>query len=88
MTTKNFVNDAELESAVRDILIEICAIMFRYGYQDVPVPPMLMLLGVPEEKAQNHQGEFFTYDADFQDMWEKRQKAKQTKVELTSKTLH
>lgn len=80
--------DHELETVVRDILVEICATMFRYGYHEVPVPALLMLLGVDESRAQRHQGEYFVYDDDFVKQWQKQQKIKKLSINTVSKTVH
>lgn len=63
------LENKELEESIRDLLIELCAVMFRYGYQEIPVSKMLMLLGVPEDRASTHGSDVFTYDEAFTQMW-------------------
>lgn len=63
------MSDVELEESIRDLLIELCAVMFRYGYQEVSVAKMMILLGVPEERALSHGDDVFTYDESFARMW-------------------
>jgi hypothetical protein len=62
----HMLNDDQLEDAVRDLIMDICEVMLRRGYDVVSVGAMMRLVGVSEERAQQHDQEFFALDAEFQ----------------------
>ena len=66
------LNDDQFEDAVRDLIIDICEVMHRRGYDVVSVGAMMRLVGVTEERAQQHDQEFFALDAEFQAMVDAR----------------
>jgi len=66
------LNDDQLEDAVRDLIMDICEVMLRRGYDVVSVGAMMRLVGVSEERAQQHDEEFFALDAEFQAMVDTR----------------
>lgn len=53
-----------LETKIRGVIIEICEIMHKAGYDAVPVGPMLNMLGVPEERTSFHEEEYFDISGD------------------------
>lgn len=65
--------DKELETAVQDLIIDICEIMYRRGYEQVCIGHIMRLVGVPERRAQTHDQEFFALDHEFQNMLDQRQ---------------
>jgi hypothetical protein len=68
----HMLNDDQLEDAVRDLIMDICEVMLRRGYDVVSVGAMMRLVGVTEERAQQHDQEFFALDAEFQAMIDAR----------------
>jgi hypothetical protein len=60
------LNDDQFEDAVRDLIMDICEVMHRRGYEAVSVGAMMRLVGVTEERAHQHDQEFFALDAEFQ----------------------
>jgi hypothetical protein len=68
----HMLNDDQLEDAVRDLIMDICEVMLRRGYDVVSVGAMMRLVGVTEERAQQHDQEFFALDAEFQAMVDAR----------------
>jgi len=68
----HMLNDDQLEDAVRDLIMDICEVMLRRGYDVVSVGAMMRLVGVSEERAQQHDEEFFALDAEFQAMIDAR----------------
>jgi hypothetical protein len=80
--------DTQLEESIRDLLIELCAVMFRYGYQEISVAKMLMLLGVPEDRAHTHEHEFFTFDESFTQMWQSHITGNHNVVSRGNVTIH
>jgi hypothetical protein len=58
-------DDDQLEDAIRELLIDICEVMYRRGYEMVPVGAMMRLVGVGEDRAQQHDQDYLTLDQDF-----------------------
>jgi hypothetical protein len=58
-------DDDQLEDAIRDLLIDICEVMYRRGYEMVPVGAMMRLVGVGEDRAQQHDQDYLALDQDF-----------------------
>lgn len=69
------LDDKDLEAAVQDLIMDICEIMYRRGYQQVYIGHIMRLVGVPEIRAQSHDQEFFALDDEFQAMLELREKS-------------
>ena len=81
------LNDDQLEDAVRDLIMDICEVMLRRGYDVVSVGAMMRLVGVTEERAQQHDQEFFALDAEFQALIDAR-KSPPPKKTPAGVTLH
>ena len=60
--------DDELESAIRDIIVDICEVMYNRGYDIVPIGAMMRLVGVDESRAQKHDNEYIALDDEFLNM--------------------
>jgi len=71
------LDDKQLESAVQDLIMDICEIMYRRGYETVCIGHIMRLVGVTEERARTHDQEFFALDDEFRTMLEKRQGTKE-----------
>lgn len=65
-------DDNTLETAVRDIIIDICEVMYKRGYDAVPIGAMMRLVGVNSERAKKHDNEYLALDTEFQVMLESR----------------
>ena len=48
-----------LEGKVQSLLLDICAVLYSYGYSEISVGALMRLVGVPEERACQHDEEFF-----------------------------
>lgn len=66
------LDDDQLETTIRDLLIDLCEVMHRRGYDTVPVGAMMRLVGVGEDRARLHDQEYLALDQDFQIMLEHR----------------
>lgn len=53
------LDDEQLESAVRELILDICEAMYRRGYEQVPIGAMMRLIGVDSDKARQHDNEYF-----------------------------
>lgn len=66
------LDDDQLEHHIRELLIDICAVLYERGYEIVPVGAMMRLVGVAAERAQTHDQEYFSLDQSFVDLLEQR----------------
>lgn len=57
--------DDQLGTAVHDLIIDICDVLYQRGYQIVPVGAIMRLVGVQEERARLHDNEWFELDESF-----------------------
>ena len=67
------LDDDKLEAEVRDLLMDICEVMARKGYEVVSVGAMMRLVGVGDERAAKHDSEFFALDEDFHSLLAQRE---------------
>jgi hypothetical protein len=70
------LDDDKLEKALRDLLIDLCSVMYSRGYDVVPVGAMMRLVGVDEDRAKEHDDEWFHLDEDFEVLVQSRKKNK------------
>lgn len=66
------LDDDQLETHVREIIVDLCEVLWQRGYTIVPVGAMMRLVGVENERAARHDDEYFELDADFQALLEAR----------------
>lgn len=66
------LTEEEFEQALRDVIIDLCEVLYRHGYRQAPVGAIMRLIGVPEERAQQHDSEVFGLDDDFLEQLAKR----------------
>ena len=52
------------ESAVRDLMQDICLTLQRYGVRYVTVGSLMRLLGVPDERACKHDAEIMDIESE------------------------
>lgn len=67
-----------LEQAVQDLLLDICEVMGRQGYEAVNIGALMRLIGVGDERAAKHDAEFFQLDEEFYRLLAARQNKKST----------
>jgi hypothetical protein len=71
------VDEKQFEEALRGIILEICEVLYRNGYRTAHVGAIMRLIGVPEERARDHDEDYFELDDDFvNEIAQKRQWAK------------
>ncbi len=80
-------DDDQLETAIRELLVDLCEVMYQRGYSQVPVGAMMRLVGVGEDRARLHDNEYLALDQDFQAMLQTR-KEPQLKEAPQGVTLH
>jgi hypothetical protein len=67
------LDDQQFEKAVQDLIVDICAVMYRRGYESVCIGHLMRLVGVPESRAQAHDKEHFALNEEFRVMMEYRE---------------
>lgn len=82
------LDDVKLETAVKDLLLDICEVMSRRGYDMVNIGAMMRLVGVNNERASQHDHEFFALDDSFWAMLEARDKDKKQQNKKNKKVGH
>lgn len=55
----------DLEESVRDLIIEICGILYLRGYREVSIGAMMRLVGVDSESAANHDQDYIELGTEF-----------------------
>jgi hypothetical protein len=50
---------------VRDVMFEIMAVLWAYGYTEIPAGALMRLLGVDKEQAVKHDEEYIVLDDNF-----------------------
>jgi hypothetical protein len=66
------LDDDQLETHIRELIIDICEVLWARGYTLVPIGAMMRLVGVENERAAQHDSEYFSLDEDFQSLLESR----------------
>lgn len=79
------LDDKNMEAAVQDLIMDICEIMHRRGYDKVCIGHIMRLVGVPENRAQSHDQEFFALDDEFRVMLELREKSQKKPISKKQK---
>lgn len=79
------LDDHKLEIAIRDVIVDICEVMYKRGYQMVSIGALMRLLGIDSERASKHDDEFFSLDDEFETMLQLK---KQTRHAPKGATLH
>lgn len=78
-------------SAIAGLVVAICATMFDNGVRVIPIGGLMRLLGVPKEKAEEHDDKAFELDDNFyqqiEDMGFERIDESQLQLS-TKKTIH
>ena len=72
------LDDKQLEDAMRDLILEVCEVMYARGYSEVSVGAMMRLIGVSDEKARAHDQDYFALDEEFVQQMEKKNRNKKT----------
>ena len=72
------LDDQELAYHIKELIIDICEIMYRRGYDKVPVGAMMRLVGVTGPQAEKHDTEYFALGNEFAELLIERQQ-KQTR---------
>ena len=66
------LDDDQLEQTVRELIIDLCEVLYCKGYREVSIGAMMRLVGVGNDSASKHDNEFFSLDEDFISIMESR----------------
>lgn len=66
------LKDDQLETHLKDLMIDICAVMYSHGYDMVSIGALMRLIGVGEDRAKIHDQEYFSLDQSFQALIKQR----------------
>lgn len=78
-------------SQVAGLVVAICATMYDNGVRVIPIGGLMRLLGVPKEKAQEHDDKAFELEDNFYEQLEQMgfERIDESSLQLpTKKTLH
>ena len=82
------MTEEDFEDHLRRLVVDLCEVLYEAGVTRVPIDAVMRCIGVPEQAADNHQGEFFDLtDAEFQSSLARRRGERITK-RPTDATLH
>lgn len=60
------LEDNQFEAAMQDLIIDICEVLYRRGYESVSIGAVMRLVGVNDENARKHDNHIFPLDDDFE----------------------
>lgn len=67
------LDDDKLEHHIRELIIDICSVLYERGYEAVPVGAVMRLVGVGDDRAREFDQEYFALDQDFEKMLQQKQ---------------
>jgi len=79
--------DHAFETSVRDLIMDICEVMYRRGYSAVSIGAIMRLLGSDTAVAQQHDDEYFALDDGFAQIAQSR-RALETERVPPGATIH
>ena len=82
------LSDLELEKHVQDLLIDICAVMHSHGYEMVSIGAIMRLIGVGEDRARQHDQEYFALDTQFEKLLQAKNQPPAPKTTPNGVTVH
>jgi hypothetical protein len=60
------LDDQQLEEHVRELIIDICEVLYLKGYEVVPIGAVMRLVGVGEDRAKLHDDQYLALDSEFE----------------------
>lgn len=68
------LDNMQLETEIRELILDVCLVLYKYGYEVASVGAMMRLVGVSPDKAMEHDDVVLELDDSFQAMIELRNK--------------
>ena len=59
------LDDAELDQAVRLAILNLMVVLYDCGITEIHIGGIMRIMGVPDDKAQNHDDERLVLDEEF-----------------------
>jgi hypothetical protein len=57
----------QLEQAVEELIVDLCAVLYEHGYQEVSVGALMRVIGVDAQEATKHDQEIINLTQQFSD---------------------
>lgn len=57
----------ELEDSVRDLIVDLCAVLYRHGYQEISMGALMRVIGVSSDRASAHDRQLIDLHEHFAD---------------------
>lgn len=77
-----------LEQELRMFMVEICAVLYRHGYQTVSLGALMRLVGIHANVALAHDDTVVELDSEFKELLNDLQAWQSTDWSTAEKTLH
>lgn len=61
----------QLEEEIKELIIDVCEVMWARGYSKVTVGAIMRLIGVTNEYAENHDDHIILLDESFEELLKK-----------------
>lgn len=80
----------ELENELRDLIVDLCEVLYQRGYRTVPVGAVMRIIGVSAENAAKHDNDMFNLDQDFEKLLKGKKQAQEPKLKSVPRgvTIH
>jgi hypothetical protein len=59
------IDEEQFEQTLRNVIIDLCEVLYCNGYRQAHVGAIMRLIGVSPDRAQIHDNEVFNLDEDF-----------------------
>jgi hypothetical protein len=59
------LDDLELEQEVRVLMFELLIVMYKHGYREIHIGGMMRMMGIENDRAQDHDDELIVLDDKF-----------------------
>ena len=73
----------DLEDEIKDLITEICALLHDAGYTEVPVGPLMQILGASTDDAAGAEDRVIVLDSNFERILEEKRKNELGKSSIT-----
>ena len=79
----------QTELVFKELILEICSVLYRYGYADVSLGAIMRLLGIEDQRASKHDRNYLTLGPEVDTVVHEQEILKATKERMSgSVTLH
>ena len=68
---------------VREIVLAVCGVLFDFGIKEIHIGGLMRLIGVEEERAQQHDNEVMILDEEFEETYTEYVDSLDTRQDVT-----